>query len=140
MTVQKLGLADLSQAASDFAVANTPLFLLRKLRVNPVVAEIAQLANGNTILNALHTLLTRRPRSLRGAVKPYVLLVALSMKADTSHLQRASKFKSPHHDWYAYLCQVLLNAARPTAVSTIQLPSVPKLKNVKTKGLSVTQF
>jgi hypothetical protein len=140
MTARKLARADLAQAVSDYAVANTPLFLLRKLRVNQTVADIARLASGPVILSELRQALSRRPRTLRGAVLPYALLVALSMTSNTLLLRRAATLRAPHHEWFTYLCEVLSNGSTPTVTSTIQLPTSPKSKDVKTKGLAVTQF
>lgn len=115
-------------AESDLLVANTPLFLLRKLRTNQTVAEIAQFSRGSLVLSALKEALKQEPKTLRKTVLPYVYLVALSMMPESSFLQSAAKFKSPHHDWYSYLVEALIQSYRPATIKTIEIPT--KLLNV----------
>jgi hypothetical protein len=130
MTVRNLRALDLKQAASDFVVANSPLFLLRKLRANPVTTDIARGASPSVVLNALENSLKRRPRTRRSAIKAYVYLVALSMMPNTSHLKKAAALAAPHHEWFEYLAGVLLKTQTSTSVATIQMPVATKIEMV----------
>ena len=78
-------------AEQAFAVANTPLFLLRKLRSDPAVLEIARVAQPKAILSALKKSLRRKPKTLSDAVSPYVYLVALSMTRDLGWMEEAAR-------------------------------------------------
>jgi hypothetical protein len=123
MTVRALRSVDLSSAQSAFMVANSPLFLLRKLRDDPTVATIARRSRGATILSQLRRSLSREPRALHTAVVPYVYLVALSMQPDIKYLREASALPAPHHAWYTYLSGVLLQSYKPTTVQMVTVPS-----------------
>jgi hypothetical protein len=123
MTVRALRSADLSRAQSAFLVANSPLFLLRKLRDDPAVVMIAKYAVPTAILKQLRQSLSRPPRALHTAVAPYVYLVALSMQPDIRYLHEASELSAPHHAWFRYLSGVLLQTYKPTTVQMVTLPS-----------------
>jgi hypothetical protein len=126
MTARALRSADLSRAQSAFMVANSPLFLLRKLREDPTVAEIAKKTRTTTILSQLRQSLSRESRTLRTAVAPYVYLVALSMQPDIKYLVHASKLSAPHHTWFSFLSDVLLKTYQPTSVTRITVSAGKK--------------
>ena len=67
---------DLTNAARVFAVANTLLFLVRKLRFDPLVQELGRRFSGTELLDALRSSVAEDPKNLEGAVRPYVYLVA----------------------------------------------------------------
>lgn len=104
-------------------MANSPLFLLRKIRQDPLTAQIAREAKGNTILEVLSDFLQREPRTLRTAVAPYVYLVALSMQSDATFLKLASVLSATHHEWFSFLCDFLLKTHHSDTVQTLIIPA-----------------
>ena len=115
-------------AQQAFAVANTPMFLIRKLRVDPEVHEIARLFDGEVILSQLEAALGNAPKSLRESVLPYVLLVSLSFKNDVSFLKATEGIARGYEDdWFDYARQVLLQTHRTTVFSSISAQPMPTL-------------
>jgi hypothetical protein len=125
MTVRALTRVDISGAERAFSVANTPLFLLRNLKIDPATAEIARNATGHTVLQALKQMCERRPRTLDAAVRPYVYLVALSMMPDISFLREAANVTMPYHRWFRYLAEFLVREYRPTSFTTVSIAPSP---------------
>ena len=116
---------DLKRAGESFAVANTPLFLIHRLRSDPAVQEIARSStSGKTVLQALKKAISRKPRTLNDAVRPYVYLVVLSMIRDISFLKEASHLEAMHSNWFSYIAGVLLKTYSPTSLETIYAPSL----------------
>jgi hypothetical protein len=114
---------NLDQAALAYAVANTPLFLLRKLREDPLTREISSSFSGDTLFTELQNALKHRPESLQDYVRPYVYLVALSMKQEDRWLRDAVRIPSVESwNWFRYLQHVLLETYVPTETGTINIP------------------
>lgn len=97
---------DLSGAIAIFAVANTPLFLARRLQSESVVHELVYSFDGEMILSALKDSIQNKPRNLEEEVFPYVLLVSLFFKGDAL-LEAAMKMEARNHPWFSYLAKVL---------------------------------
>jgi hypothetical protein len=74
------GLLDLSNANEIVLVANTPSYLLDRLRKDASVGHIAQTLSTPTILDALRTWSATNPQSVQDVVQRYVYLAALAMK------------------------------------------------------------
>lgn len=120
--MKTLGEIDLSIAEGVFAVSNTPLFLIRKLRANPAVQEIGLTFDGHDILQALKASAGVKPATLTEAVRPYAYLVALSLNRDISYLKEAAKIPAKHFDWFQYVVNVLIETYRPTSFQKIHAP------------------
>jgi hypothetical protein len=118
--------ADLGQAVQAFALANTPLYLLRKLREDPALQEIGRQFSGEQILVALEEALKQEPKSLLDFAKPYAYLVALSFKADGKPLSEAAKLPNTNKwEWFAYIQAVLTQTLVPTATFHIESKPTP---------------
>lgn len=131
---------DLTEAVEIFAVANTPNFLIRKLRDNPAVRLIHSTFKGNEILQALKTAVSQEPRTLLDSVRPYVYLVALSFNPNISYLKRAAIIATPHFDWFAYAGNVLIKSYQPTSILSFDVPLRPmELQNSFKRKPSKTQ-
>src|SRR5208337_2829318 len=125
--------ANLEQAALNYAVANTPLFLLRKVREDPVTREIADSFSGQAILAELRSSVDRSPENLLDYVRPYVYLVALSMKPEDVHLRAAARLPNIEKwNWLSYLQGVLLETYTPTESAVINLQ--PKMQQYYVTG------
>jgi hypothetical protein len=111
---------DLADAEMALAVANTPLFLLRKLRSDSSVQSISRAKSVAEILDALIFQLKRQPENLTQEVEPYVYLVALSMKRDLPSLKQAANMDAPHTKWFRYLAEVLVDEYKPTLRENIE--------------------
>lgn len=114
---------DLAQASRIYGVANTPLFLLRKLQGDQSVRSIADRYTGEDILETLRPLLNTEPANAVEAVRPYALLVALWFKPEVEHLREAAQLHSVH-GWYSYASAVLLETFSAIQRRVIQVPGV----------------
>jgi hypothetical protein len=79
--MKSLSEATLGMACEVFAVANTPAYLIRKLRQDPEISEISRSISDEEILAALRLAVKEDCAILLNAVRPYAYLVALSMKS-----------------------------------------------------------
>jgi hypothetical protein len=114
---------DLSSAEQTFAISNTPLFLLHKLRADPVVQQFGRSSvTSEAILKKIESCLQRKPRNLRDAVEPYAYLVALSFRRDSSLLQKAGELPTLYFDWYHYIANALFESFQPTSIFNINVP------------------
>lgn len=114
--------AHLARAASDYAVANTPLFLIRKLREDPVVHEISNSFRDEEILAAFRQAVEVEPQTAEDYVRPYVFLVALALKPRDICLRAAAQV--PHMekwDWLEYVQRVLVASYVPTISETLRV-------------------
>lgn len=119
MTIEQV---DLSEASASYAVANTPLFLIRKIREDSSAVYIANNFSGDQILSALRMALEHEPTDICDYVRPYVYLVALSMKDTDSYLRCAADLPMARKwDWYCYVSLALLQAYAPTTQIAVQV-------------------
>jgi len=135
--MRNLSDAALGQASVAFSVANTPLFLLRKLRDDAEVRDIARNFSGEEILEQFAALLSRGPQSLRDEVAPYVFAVALSLKDTDAYLRTAAE--SEHLDkrnWLGYILRVLIETYSPTSTQEIFVPG--QLNDVRATAQGIT--
>ena len=139
MTIRELSQANLCRAASDFSVANSPLFLLRKLRDDPVVMEIGRRASANALLTALRRATKHRPKKIVNAVRPYAYLVAIAQKRDPKLLHDARQIAAPHHPWFEYLATVLLNGPTSTTILEVPPPQTVNVPDFRLNSSSLTK-
>jgi hypothetical protein len=123
-------------AEKTYAVANTPLFLLRKLREDPAVLQIARAAPIDAIFDALKSSLEEEPRNLRETVLPYFCLIALAIAGNRNKLEEATRLRSTHAEWYSYIANVLLETHQSTVSRTLEAPRT--IKPVMTISASST--
>jgi hypothetical protein len=115
--------ADLTEAAHIYAVANTPLYLIRMLRQDPTVYEISKSFSGDEILTQLSNALRVKPESPVDYVRPFVYLAALWHKPEEKYLKMSPRIPDVGEtDWFNYVRRVLLETYSPTISQNIQLP------------------
>lgn len=115
---------DLRDAMMSVAVANTPIFLARRLHENPALQR-AHLLHGSTkIFTALESISKREPEDLNQATEVYFYLVALSLDTDLSRLRRAQSLIVPHIKWFKEIADYLTSTAKATAITSLQAPSI----------------
>lgn len=113
---------DLTEAASVYAVSNTPLFLVRKLQADPAVRALGDGCSGEEIVEALRVAVTTEPQDAQEAVRPYVYLVALWYKPELEHLLEARRIAAPQYLWFAYIASVLIQTFSPVQKQLITVP------------------
>lgn len=113
---------DLSQASESYLLANTPLFLIRKLQTDPIVQDISRSFSSKDILDALKISLRRYPSSIEEAVWPYLLVTALFLNGNTSDLQEAAGLTATNSKWYNYVAATLLARSSPLSHTTVDVP------------------
>ncbi len=113
---------DLTQAAKIYGVANTPLFLIRKLQDDASVRAISAAYSGPEIVEALRSMVAAEPRDPVEAVRPYALLVALWFKPEVDDLQEAAKLETTIYGWYSYIAEVLVASFSPVHDQVIEVP------------------
>jgi hypothetical protein len=113
---------DLTQACEAFAIANTPLFLVRKLQADPAVHATSQRFSGQQLLDGLREVLREEPKGIIDSVRPYALLVALSLQGDIEHLRAASQISAKGWDWFEYIAAFLVETFSPITTEIIRVP------------------
>jgi len=111
--------ANLREACQMYAVANTPLFLTRRLQENSVVQEIANSFSGDQILQEFRNATAHPPESLLDYTRPYVYLVALSKLPNSEYLRAANIQGAEKWRWLPYLKDVLLQTYIPLSTSNL---------------------
>lgn len=113
---------DLNQACEAFAIANTPLFLVRKLQADPAVHAARDRFSGQQLFDILLEALRDEPKSIIDSVRPYALLVALSLQGDIEHLRAASQVSAKGWDWFEYIAAFLVETFSPITTEIIRVP------------------
>jgi len=130
---------DTQTAEAALAVANTPLFLLRKLRADPIVASLARDRNAEELLSSLREISQKEPQTLQDLVLAYVYLVSLSLKENLSNLHAAAAIPI-QAEWYRYIANYLAQSAEPTVRVNLTFPQHWSANNVSIKSSSNTQL
>jgi hypothetical protein len=115
---------DLRDAELAVAIANTPLFLARRLYENPAVKRALDVHGAEKIFNALRSIIERKPQTLNQATEAYFYLAALSFSEDLSWLRKASKFNAHYIKWFKGISEYLISTARPTVTLSLQSHSL----------------
>lgn len=109
-----------ANARESYAVANTPLFLLRKLRNDPNILEFSKTHNSDKLVKKIRSSLLRRPKNLDAAVRPYAYLAALLLKGDVVPIQKIGEndINNEYYPWFSYILQYIRDSTYQTNVST----------------------
>jgi hypothetical protein len=111
---------DLTEASHIYAIANTPLFLVRKLKEDPIPRKISEQCSAEQILGVLRTAAGVLPATIIDAVRPYAFLVALWLMPEPDGLERAAEFDAPNFNWYGYILAELLRTFSPVQMQDVQ--------------------
>jgi hypothetical protein len=114
---------NLSEASANFLVANTPLFLARKLRSDNAIYLFSRSASASDIFDTLADAISKRPQTVEDAVLPYALLVALSLKPERNFLQNAARLNFQYSDWFKYIADYFLQSYPSISVQSVTAPS-----------------
>jgi hypothetical protein len=113
---------DLTGASRVYGVANTPLFLVRKLQADPAVRALGERCAGQEIIAALRQVLCAEPMNPVDAVRPYAFLVALWFKPEIEHLKEAARLQGGSFTWYSLIAEALLSTFSPIHTQVVQVP------------------
>jgi hypothetical protein len=118
--------ANLNVAAGALVVANTPLYLIRKLRSDASVQGLSREFNGQALRDALRLTASTRPVDHVSAVKPYAFLVALAMKPSGDELRDSMNIVAhPAYEWFDFIRRALVeNTSGINLVNIIVPPSL----------------
>jgi hypothetical protein len=117
---------DFTAASLALAVANTPSFLIRKLKSDPGVKFIADSYSDEQILNELRATPNADPAEPLNAVRPYAYLTALWMKPRPDALRIAAELETSRWRWYSVIASFLLDTYSPISSQTVQAPHIAK--------------
>ena len=133
--MKPLDTINFAEAYASYAVANTPLFLVRKLRDDDAVREVSRQLTSDEILQALKLSIEHRPLDIDSTIRPYVLLVALYMKPTIDGLVEAKELSAPHWRWFAQIRDHLLATYYEVDVQkvTIQSALVGSVRQLRTR-------
>jgi hypothetical protein len=114
-----------ANAEANFVVANTPNFLIRKMRDDPAALALSQSLNGQQILEIFKSCVSSEPTSMRELVIPYICLSALSRKENVSYLVAATAFMpTSQFKWMTTYNKILVETYRPVSRQVFQVPAV----------------
>jgi hypothetical protein len=114
-----------ANAEANFVVANTPNFLIRKMRDDPAALALSQSLSGQQILEIFKTYVGSEPTSMRELVIPYLCLSALSRKENVSYLVAATALvPASQYKWMATYNKILVETYRPISRQVFKVPVV----------------
>ncbi len=113
---------DMTPASRIYGISNTPLFLIRKLQMDPTVKELSDSLSGEQIVEAIRVAVSKEPENPVEAVLPYALLVALWFKPKVEYLQQAATFGASAYSWFHFIAEVLIEKFSPIQRQMIQVP------------------
>ncbi|MER8734361.1 hypothetical protein NKH28_32010 [Mesorhizobium sp. M1227] len=118
---------DLRNAVTAFVVANTPLFLLRKLQSEEsLIRQINESTSERALISKLKAALRTKPKNLHSAVRPYVYLVALANREAFMALKQFAGHHYEAYPWFEYLTDVILQTGQTTTMTEATLNLVLK--------------
>lgn len=113
---------DFDQTVNSLILANTPLFLVRKLTRDSAVRRLLDEAGPEKILEQLRKATKTEPKDILEKAIIYAHLVALSLTDDVTYLQQASELSASHLEWFNFIAKELLARYRPTTFSVLTTP------------------
>jgi hypothetical protein len=100
-------------AAQHFMLANTPLYIVRKLRREQLVVRFAQITTGRVLYDNFIESISSPGSDLYEEVNPYIFLVALLIKREKTFLVEALKADARHHKWIREILAFLVAECSP---------------------------
>jgi len=107
-------------AASILAVANTPLFVVRKLRERPDILTLALSMDIADIAEKLKKSAGSSPRNVRESAAPYLYATLLSMRGDARSIASVLRV-NPSYRWFGNIAEFLIKTTVSTSRKSIDL-------------------
>jgi len=98
---------DLSEAGNTYLIANTPLFLARRLQADSSTAVLSRSCSGEDLYAGILDALQGNPENPVDAVRPFVYLIALRGQGSPNLFFKAAELRSQSHPWYSTVARVL---------------------------------
>ncbi len=115
----------LENAKSVYSLANTPLYVLRNLKQDAAVTQIARSRSSEEILHELSIRKSSSEETLDQTVMPFVLLVALGSKNDLTAVKEAERFSGSFGEWFSTIARAILLTTSPTSLSKLEMTRPP---------------
>jgi hypothetical protein len=116
---------DTSSAESNFVIANTPNFIVRKFKEDSAAQSLSKSLTGQELLEGFRSAVTIKPENLRQLVTPYLFLAAMYLKQAIPQLRDAAAYPVlPSYKWMATFRQILEDTFRPTGITNFKMPTI----------------
>jgi hypothetical protein len=130
---------DTTNIESKFVVANTPNFIVRRIKEDKAAYLLSQSLSADALLKMFIESAGKEPQTLRDLVTPYICLSALSLKPDVKYLRDAITFTArPQYKWLRACAQILIDTFRPT--SFVKVDARPLDNSVFVKSSSTVNY
>jgi hypothetical protein len=108
-----------SGAESTLLVANTPMFIIRKLRADSAVITLARTFEADALAETLRERLTTPPQTPRDRAIPYALMVALSLKNKRAMIKDLLPNLGEHYPWLRAVGESLFSSLSPVTTNEL---------------------
>jgi hypothetical protein len=98
---------DLSEAGNTYLIANTPLFLARRLQTDSSADLLSRLCSCEDLYAGIVDALQKDPENSIDAVRPFMYLIALRGQETPDLFFKAAELHSRRHPWYTTVARVL---------------------------------
>ena len=124
---------DLTEAGNIYLIANTPLFLMRRLQEDPAPDLLSRNFTSEEVLVDLRRVLEESPEDPVQAVRPFVYLLALRNQAlrggsSADIFFVAARLTSHFHPWYATVARTLETTFVPQVNETVWVSKATPLE------------
>lgn len=110
-------------AEAAYMVANTPLYLARRLQADEAVRALNLVWSADQIAAEYRASVSRAPQTLRELVTPYVCLAALSLRDDITALkEQTSASPLTAYRWLEQIRQIFIETYRPVTRQAFKVP------------------
>jgi hypothetical protein len=120
----------LTEAAKEAVlIANTPAFLLERLRRDISAQTVADSMSSREIMDALRSLLAQRIAGASQLVLAYVYLAALASSIDARDATLLEQFRAlelSNLEWGRAIRELIISEAVPTSTLEIQVADKPR--------------
>lgn len=113
---------NLDEGMTILAVANTPIFLTRRLREMAAPQRILKTKGEQAIFAALVQLAPQLPVTLEDAAERYFYLVSLSFSDDMNWVRKSRALNFVGVKWIMEMTDYLLKIAKSTTITNVIIP------------------
>jgi hypothetical protein len=130
---------DLSETANIYMIANTPLFLIRRLQADSSVAALSLHCGTNDLYSGIESALSASPENPVEAVRPFAYLIALRNHNDPDMFFKASELRAPYLSWYPTVARMLAVTFIPNTNVTLFATPAPRVIQFSGHGNSASE-
>jgi hypothetical protein len=113
---------DLSSVEDAYLVANTPHYLLRRLRGNPIVRTLTQSLSPEELASAYRASVHKSPDSFRELVVPYICIVAIATTGRMDLLKELEGVSiNSGYKWLRQIVEIVIETFRPTITKELRI-------------------